>query len=74
MNPKTRAILKALGFVEDECHAVIGITDFVREGELIAVPHGLPPDKLAPLLMNQAVRAHKNRVRTLREALRREER
>lgn len=72
MNPKTHAILKALGFVADEMYAVLGVTDYVRnDALLIAVYHTTRPDQIADVIAEHAVATHKRRVKELRADLKR---
>lgn len=80
MNPKTHAILKALGFTADETYAALGITDYVRcdkdgrQVELIAVYHTTQPTQIPNLIGEQALATHKRRVKELRAELERLER
>lgn len=71
MNPKTHAILRALGFAADETYAVLGVTDYVRNDALIAVYHTTRPDQIADVIAAHAVATHKRRVKELRADLKR---
>jgi len=71
MNPKTHAILRALGFVADETYAVLGVTDYVRNDDLIAVYHTTRPDQIADVIAVHAVARHKRRMKDLRAEMKR---